>query len=233
MLGQRARSRFVRSVNMALVIVIGGLAVMFGQSLVEHYWLKEELSGTRQSEVQQKAQGERTEQPSRSYRSLPDLGQFQIVVDRDPFRVLLENVVSTSVKAVPPPPSIPKPPLPPLTITLSGTIAIGDDRKAILKDGTQEDVYSVGQVVAGGVLAAVEYDRVVIARGGEQTKLLLQSAMAGDSPMIAGRPSQGLVSAAGDKKNNKAAAVGKPLFATPAFARYPGVGTQSKGDHER
>jgi len=165
---------------------------------------------------------------------MPELSEFQMIVNRDLFRGLPDNVGTVPVVPAMP---IPKPPLPPLSVSLSGTIVLGDERKAILKDSQREEVYGVGQAVAGGVLAAVEHNRVVIARGNERTELFLKSAMESGASTLASLPSQGLLSlevlARKVEKKNKLVAVGKPLYATPAFARYPGLGTQSKGDHER
>lgn len=217
--------------NMGLAVGAGGLALMLGQSLVGHWSIEESLSDSAQTVAQHEVQRKGSEPSGQPKRPMPALSDFQMIVDRDPFRGLPDNVGKVPVV---PTVSIPKPPLPPLSVSLSGTIVLGDERKAILKHGQQEEIYGVGQSVAGGTLTAVEGDRVVIARGGERTEVLLKSAMESEASMLASLPSQGLLVlekvAGSSNKKPKAPAVGKPLFATPAFARYPGVGTQSKGE---
>jgi hypothetical protein len=234
MLGLHARTRFVKFINMGLVAGAGGLVLMLGQSLVGHWSIEEGLSDSEMTVAQHDGQRRKIEPSGQLIRPMPDLSEFQMIVDRDLFRGLPDNVGKVPVVSTLP---IPKPPLPPLSVSLSGTIVLGDERKAILKNGQQEEIYGVGQAVAGGILTAVEGDRVVIARGDARTELLLKSAMENGASMLASLPSQGLLSleklAGGKDKKNKAAAAGKPLFATPAFARYPGVGTQPKGDYER
>lgn len=235
MFGLHVRSRIVKFINMGLIAGAGGLVLMLGHSVVEHWSIEEGLSDSTQTVAQHDVQRKGIEPSGQSKRSMPNLSEFQMIVDRDPFRSPPENVGKVPVVPSVPKAPIPKPPLPPLSVSLSGTIVLGDERKAILKNGQQEEIYGVGQAVAGGILTAVDGDRVVIARGGERTELLLKSATERADSMSASLPSQGLLSleklaGAADKKN-KATAVGKSLFATPAFARYPGVGIQPKGDH--
>lgn len=181
--------------------------------------------------------------------SIPPQAEYHIVVDRDPFRNQQEAPTSVPVRPTPasvpvvpriPKAPIPQPPLPPLSVTLSGTIAIGEDRKAILKDGNHEDLYVLGQSVAGGVLEAIEADRVVIARGNTRTELLMKSAVERviAPSMVAGgfegqksgqqtQPSERVTSLSQEKRK-KIIPSNKFMFSTPAFARYPG-GNQGSG----
>ncbi len=69
-------------------------------------------------------------------------------------------------------------PAPPIPLPLlQGTIFIGNEAKAILKQGNREDLYDVGDRVAGGTLKKVEVDRVVIDFGDRQAEVTLKSAV--------------------------------------------------------
>lgn len=231
----------------ALNILLGCMALGFVYELVG-LWVEplssNVLTGQLETDgmaVSPDAQHERVATDVRP--PMPPLSEYQLIVERDPFRQPQEPVtvppkpVSAPVAVVPPIPkaSVPPPPLPPLSVTLSGTVAIGDERKAILKDGKQEDVYVLGQHVAGGVLETIETDRVVIARGSERTELLMKSAIkSAQAPLALARGSQKEKSDEADDSSDRAAAVAqgkkkkilpsnKFLFSTPAFARYPGA----------
>lgn len=174
---------------------------------------------------------------------MPALGEYQIVVERDPFKHPQESMAPVVLKpaSVPVVPMVPKalvprPPLPPLSVTLSGTVVIGDQRMAILKDARQEDLYVIGQDVGGGVLEKIEGDRVVIARAGERTELLMKSAVEGAGAQLVdigktgfGKESEGKggltdkLLAQSEEKKKKIVPSNKLLFTTPAFARYPGA----------
>ena len=244
MLSPQLRSRFIKSANMMLAAAAGGLVLMLGQSLMEHSGLYEGMSDLDQDVVHNDVSRQGSEPSSRLKTTTPDLAQFQIVLDRDPFHSPYETLVTVPVKAVPPPPpvspqptvAIPKPPLPPLSVTLLGTVVIGDDRKAILRDGKQEDIYSVGQAVGGGVLVSVDDDRVVIARGDEQTPLLLKSAMESAAAQAVVLPVSGVLlpeKLAAENKKYKVDTGVKPVVATPAMARYPKFVRQPQGEQER
>lgn len=169
----------------------------------------------------------------------PPVTDFQILVERDPFKNPQESVAVIALKPelilpVLPPPKVP---LPPLSLSLSGTIVVGEERKAILHDGKQENLYLLGQDVGDGILETIEGDRVVILRGTERTELLMQSAIERTAPpsaAVAGgvasaqeternaKPSDNLM-VFSQEKRKKAMPLNKPMFSTPAFARYPGA----------
>lgn len=67
-------------------------------------------------------------------------------------------------------------PLPPLPL-LQGTIVLGKSSKAILKQGNREELYEVGDRVAGGILRQIDSDRVVIDYGNRQAEVMLKSAL--------------------------------------------------------
>jgi len=232
MLNPYLRGQFGKSVIMGLAAAAGGLILMLGQSLMAHRNLGKDMSDSDQMVMQNNVPGRGSELPNRQKRAVLDLAQFQIVLDRDPFHSPYETLATVPVKAVPPPPALsqqpavltPKPPLPPLSVTLLGTIVIGESRKAILKDGKQEDIYSVGQAVGGGLLVTVEDDQVVIARGDEQTPLRLKSALDSGMLPVAALPASGAGQSeklATKNKNQKAGMAVRPVVATPAMARYP------------
>jgi hypothetical protein len=172
--------------------------------------------------------------------SKPPVTDFQMLVERDPFKNPQESVAVIALKPelilpVLPPPNVvvPKVPLPPLALSLSGTIVVGEERKAILHDGKQENLYLLGQDVGGGILETIEGDRVVILRGTERTELLMQSAIERTAPPSAAvasaqeternaKPSDNLM-VFSQEKRKKVMPLNKPMFATPAFARYPGA----------
>jgi len=66
--------------------------------------------------------------------------------------------------------------LPPLPL-LQGTIFIGNEAKAILKHGNREDLYDIGDRVAGGTLSKIDVDRVVIDFGNRRAEVMLKSAV--------------------------------------------------------
>lgn len=232
------KRRLMQALNAALALGALGLAVPLANSLLAHQSFDGQTVW-QAAEAPEKPHSAGIEEPRAAARpSLPPLAEFRIIVDRDPFRKLEEPV---AVKPVPAPiipkAAVPKPPLPPLSVTLSGTVMFGDERKAILKDGKQEELYTVGQAVGGGVLAKIDDDRVVIDRGGERTVLLLRGAVESEEApaegaakktdsgqILADKTSspEGSTSVSQEKKNRPVRS-NRPMFSTPAFARYPGV----------
>jgi type II secretory pathway component PulC len=237
MRGYLAKKRLMQALNTALALGALGLAVPLGNSLLAHQSFDAQALLPEPEETKSHRPAVAEESRAAARLALPPLGEFQIIVARDPFRKLEEPV---AVKAAPPPiprAAVPKPPLPPLSVTLSGTVMFGDERKAILKDGKQEELYMVGQSVGGGVLTRIGDDRVVIDRGGERTVLLLRGAMeSADAPGegTAGpdalrqnsteKPVSAKASAsASEEKKRRPVRSNRPAISTPAFARYPGV----------
>lgn len=235
--------RWMRVLSPVLGCGALGFSVLLSESIIKHLSVGvtavlfdgDETRGRSPSLV------ERTQPGGRS--PLPALSEFQIVVERHPFKSPREVATPVVVKPAPVPvvPMIPKvpvsrPPLPSLSVTLSGTVAIGDERMAILKDGTREDLYVIGQPVAGGVIEKIDGDRVVITRAGERTELLMKSAAEGAGAQLAamgrafseknGEVKVNSTESAfpnSEDKKKKILPSNKLLYTTPAFARYPGV----------
>jgi hypothetical protein len=98
--------------------------------------------------------------------------EFAAIVDKDLFR----NPNPEPVIPAPagrPAPAMALPPLP----ALLGTIFVGEERKAVLREQNRTESYSLGQTVAGGVLKQIETDRIVIERGGAQVEVLLRASI--------------------------------------------------------
>ncbi len=97
----------------------------------------------------------------------PPLARYDLLVERNLFK---------QPPAAPPgrPGATPPPrPLP----TLSGTILVGDEWRAILSDKGKAQIYAIGQEVAGGVITAIKEDRVVLKRGDESVEVPLKAAI--------------------------------------------------------
>ncbi len=113
--------------------------------------------------------------------SRPPLTRFDPVLEQNPFKQ-------------PPPPPPPRatsaPPPAPLP-ALSGTIFIGEERRAILSDKGKSQIYSVGQEVAGGVITEIKEDRVAFKRGDTAVEIPLKAAIENvpSLPGQAGTPS--------------------------------------------
>jgi type II secretory pathway component PulC len=60
---------------------------------------------------------------------------------------------------------------------LHGTMFVGGEAKAILKERDRQDIYGVGESVGGGTLTKIEEDRVVIDLGNRQAEVMLKSAL--------------------------------------------------------
>ncbi len=105
--------------------------------------------------------------PPKLQAALPPLSDFEALVAKDPFRNPFKGTEAgpQAAKATPPTP------LP----TLLGTVFVGDEKKAILKDGTRVDTYAIGQSVAGGTLVEIRDDRVMLKRG-ESTEVVFLKA---------------------------------------------------------
>lgn len=101
--------------------------------------------------------------------SPPPLSDFDVILKQDPFKNPFAEVLGKPEVQKPPPPL----PLP----TLLGTIFVGEERKAILKDGGRAEIYALGQAVAGGTLVEIKEDRVLIQRGETLAEILLKASI--------------------------------------------------------
>lgn len=98
----------------------------------------------------------------------PPLAQFEVLLEKNPFKQL-----------PPPPPAAARPgspPAPPAPLpTLVGTILVDDERRVILSDKGKSAIYSIGQEVAGGTVTAIKEDRVLFKRGDAISELTLKA----------------------------------------------------------
>ncbi len=167
-----ARSLWLFNVLLAL-LVLGLLGVLI-DSLVGHRSLSATPRATPMAH-RPAAEVPKREDPARSVRPRRrPLSDFDIILKRDPFK--------SPVAQPPKKPIVKRPPPAPRLPTLFGTIFVGDERKAILKEGKRQDVYSIGQSVAGGILTKIEVDRVVITRGKHRSEILMKNAIQESRP---------------------------------------------------
>ncbi len=126
---------------------------------------------------------------SRSAR--PPATQFDVLVERNPFKQPPPQLQRPPHPGAPPPPPVPLP-------ALIGTIIVDDERRAVLADKGKSDIYVIGQEVAGGTLTAISEDRALFKRGDVVSELTLKSPIqpAGAPPKgPAGQPAPQPVSA--------------------------------------
>ena len=93
-----------------------------------------------------------------------------VLLTRYPFGKPLPEAVKP-----PPPPRVMPPPEP--LPTLIGTLSVGNQSRALLKDGSRTDLFAPGDAVAGGTLVEVHADRVVIKRGETLGEVSLKSSI--------------------------------------------------------
>ena len=96
----------------------------------------------------------------------PPVNQFDVLLDKNPFKQPPPMPAQPSAVAPPPPPP-----------TLVGTILVDHERRAILSDKGKSNFYSVGQGVAGGVITEIQEDRVLFKRGDTTQQIMLKAAI--------------------------------------------------------
>lgn len=99
----------------------------------------------------------------------PPLTQFEVLLEKNPFRQPPPRPAGPA--GPPPPPPIPLP-------SLVGTMLVDHERKAILSDRGKASIYSVGQEVAGGVIVDIKEDRITFRRGDTTEEIMLKAAIA-------------------------------------------------------
>ena len=99
----------------------------------------------------------------------PPLEQFDSLLEKNPFKQPPPAPVPRPGMTAPPPPR----PLP----TLSGTILVGDDWRAIVSDKGKAEIYAIGQEVGGGVITEIKEDRILLKRGDTTVDVLLKAAI--------------------------------------------------------
>ena len=106
----------------------------------------------------------------------PPLAQFDVLLEKNPFKQAPpQPVISQRTNPPPPPPPLPLP-------TLMGTILVDDERQAILSDKGKANIYSIGQDVAGGALTSITDDRVLFKRGDAVSELTLKAPIQPGAP---------------------------------------------------
>ena len=99
----------------------------------------------------------------------PPLEQFDSLLERNPFKQPPPAPIAR-------PGSTPIPPPRPLP-TLSGTVLVGDDWRAIVSDKGKAEIYAIGQEVGGGVITEIKEDRISLKRGDTTVEVLLKAAI--------------------------------------------------------
>jgi len=147
----------------------------------------------------------------------PPLAQFEVLLEKNPFKQPPPPLPAAARRGAPPPPPAPLP-------ALVGTILVDDERRAILSDKGKSNIYSIGQEVAGGTLTAISGDRVLFKRGDAVSELTLKAPIqpgaaapsAGPQPMPPPSPPAG-------------ASVAPPPPPSPAAMEGPPVGPGTSG----
>jgi hypothetical protein len=101
----------------------------------------------------------------------PPLAQFDVLLEKNPFKQPPPMPVTPSRSAQPQP-------LP----ALVGTILVDSDRRAILSDKGKANIYVAGQTVAGGVITEIKEDRILLKRGDETLEIILKAAIKSAPP---------------------------------------------------
>jgi type II secretory pathway component PulC len=97
----------------------------------------------------------------------PPLAQFDVLLEKNPFKQP-PPMPARPMGASPPPPPLP---------TLVGTILVGHERRAILSDKGKANIYAIGQDVAGGMITEIKEDRIIFKRGDATREILLKAAI--------------------------------------------------------
>jgi len=101
----------------------------------------------------------------------PPLAQFDVLLEKNPFKQPPPMPVTPSRSA-------PPQPLP----ALVGTILVDSDRRAIVSDKGKANIYAAGQTVAGGVITEIKEDRILLKRGDETLEIMLKAAFKSAPP---------------------------------------------------
>lgn len=97
----------------------------------------------------------------------PPLAQFDVLLEKNPFKQPPPMPVRP-LGAAPPPPPLP---------TLVGTILVDHERRAILSDKGKANIYTIGQEAAGGVIIEIKEDRIIFKRSDTTREIMLKAAI--------------------------------------------------------
>jgi hypothetical protein len=156
--------------------------------------------------------------------AVPPLSDFAVVVEKDLFRnPNPEPPVPVAGRPAAAP--LPQAPLP----VLVGTLFVGDDRKAVLKDQNRTESYGVGARVGGGTLVEIETDRVVIQRDGTSVEVLLRASMEGSTGSRSAGRAPARIPAGPAAERGPAPAPVAPFSAAAPAAPPPAAEVQEAG----
>jgi len=141
----------------------------------------------------------------------PPLEQFDSLLEKNPFKQPPPAPAGRPTLTPPAPPR----PLP----TLSGTILVGDDWRAIVSDKGKAEIYAIGQEVGGGVITEIKEDRILLKRGDTTAEVLLKAAIE------QGPPRPGPVQTPAEPASIPPPSMPPPAVSDPAasFPIYPRV----------
>jgi hypothetical protein len=161
-----------------LNLLLGLVAVLIGAALAKAWVFPVAPAlGPAATKPSQEAEALAYNPPAR-----PPLTQFEVLLEKNPFKQP-PPVAAQPFAAAPPPP------LP----ALAGTILVDHDRRAILSDKGKSNIYAVGQGVAGGVITEIKEDRILFKRGDTTQEIMLKAVIeSGATPAAqAGAPGAG------------------------------------------
>ena len=134
----------------------------------------------------------------------PPLEQFDSLLEKNPFKQPPPTpIVRPGSTPIPPPRPLP---------TLSGTMLVGDDWRAVVSDKGKAEIYTIGQEVGGGVITEIKEDRILLKRGDTTVEVLLKAVIEPARP-----PSGQAVPA-------QPASIAPPPIPPPTFGAVPGAG---------
>jgi hypothetical protein len=205
----KAQGRPLRLLNLALGVVAVLIAAALARAWVAPATFVSNPAAQRSS---QELAAISFDRPAR-----PPLAQFEVLLEKNPFKQPPPPPPAAVKRGSPPPPPAPLP-------ALVGTILVDDERRAILSDHGKSNIYSIGQEVAGGALTAISGDRVLFKRGDAVSELTLKAPIqpgaaapsAGPQPVPPPSPPAG-------------AAVAPPAPPSPAVTEGPPLGQGSSG----
>ena len=216
-----ARSLWLFNLLLALLAVV--LVVALVDSIFDRQppISRQQAAGSRQGAV---AEAPDTDASRQLPSSVPPLSDFDVIVQKDAFKSPFAETFRPAPVVRRPPPLPPLPPLP----TLVGTIFVGEERKAVLSDGSRTESYTLGQPVAGGTLVKIESDRVMIQRGETTAEVLLKASTQQVVPP--GTPGSSVPEA---MENSPTGEGSPPSVSAPPVRSIPSIQTPQKGQEAR
>lgn len=155
--------------NILLTTVAIGLAVALARSIVSSVAISNRPTAEPGARVPSPAKAPDSNAPSQLSVRRRSLAEYDSILRGSLFTDPEEEArQKQAARPLPPPPPLP---------LLQGTIFIGNEAKAILKEGNREELYDIGDRVAGGTLSQIDVDRVVIDFGNRRAEVMLKTAV--------------------------------------------------------